>query len=319
MASFFRRGNNSSMIPPVEPTPGQQQRQSQPGGGGVGLNTSNADGNRSALFSGLQRSGTATSSNPPPSYRSSPAAGPSSSSSGPGDPYGDAAGDSNRAALFGDYQPRDAPVKERKYGYDGREQEEDFDEDEEIEGIKQEMRGVKQESLASTRNALRIAREAEDTARGTLSKLGDQSERIANTERHLDIAKANNQRAEDKAAELKQLNRSIFRPVITWNKVRSNRSRCTALRDFTDIPQFGFLVGRHSRCTRRKDHQPSSSRARRSRKGSDGRHGYASTIEPGCQSRSRRSRLLWWSSETGSDGCEKRGSKSLSIRSDRIR
>lgn len=33
------------------------------------------------------------------------------------------------------------------------------------------------------------------------------------------MAKANNQRAEDKAAELKQLNRSIFRPVVTWNKV----------------------------------------------------------------------------------------------------
>jgi hypothetical protein len=29
--------------------------------------------------------------------------------------------------------------------------EEDFDEDEEIEGIKQDMRGIKQESLASTR------------------------------------------------------------------------------------------------------------------------------------------------------------------------
>ena len=44
-------------------------------------------------------------------------------------------------------------------------------------------------------------------------------ERIANSERYLDMAKANNQRAEDKAAELKQLNKSIFRPVIVWNKV----------------------------------------------------------------------------------------------------
>lgn len=44
-------------------------------------------------------------------------------------------------------------------------------------------------------------------------------ERIANSERYLDMAKANNQRAEDKASELKQLNKSIFRPVIVWNKV----------------------------------------------------------------------------------------------------
>jgi hypothetical protein len=46
------------------------------------------------------------------------------------------------------------------------------------------------------------------------------TERIANTERHLDIAKANNQRAEDKAKELKKLNQSIFKPAVTWNKVR---------------------------------------------------------------------------------------------------
>lgn len=33
------------------------------------------------------------------------------------------------------------------------------------------------------------------------------------------MAKANNQRAEDKATELKALSRSIFRPAIVWNKV----------------------------------------------------------------------------------------------------
>ena len=45
------------------------------------------------------------------------------------------------------------------------------EEDEEVEGIKQQMRFVKQESLASSRNAVRIAREAEETARATLDKL----------------------------------------------------------------------------------------------------------------------------------------------------
>ncbi|CAL1695905.1 unnamed protein product [Somion occarium] len=74
------------------------------------------------------------------------------------------------------------------------------------------------ESVNSTRNALRLAREAEETARGTLGRLGDQSEKLANTERHLDVSKGHSQRAEDKADELKQLNRSIFRPVITFNK-----------------------------------------------------------------------------------------------------
>ncbi|GAA5858762.1 hypothetical protein JCM8547_004976 [Rhodosporidiobolus lusitaniae] len=102
----------------------------------------------------------------------------------------------------------------------GGQQQQTFEneEDEEVEGIKQQMRFVKQESLASTRNAVRIAREAEETARATLDKLGEQSDRIANTERHLDLAKAHNDRAVDETKELEALNRSIFRPTFTFNK-----------------------------------------------------------------------------------------------------
>jgi protein transport protein SEC9 len=47
--------------------------------------------------------------------------------------------------------------------------------DEDVEGIKQQTRFIKQDSVNTTRNALRLAREAEDTARNTLMKLGDQS------------------------------------------------------------------------------------------------------------------------------------------------
>jgi len=52
---------------------------------------------------------------------------------------------------------------------DGQENEDD------VEGIKQQTRFVKQESVTSTRNALRLAQEAEETARNTLTRLGDQS------------------------------------------------------------------------------------------------------------------------------------------------
>lgn len=120
--------------------------------------------------------------------------------------------DATRDELFSGYKAPDKPAAERKFGYEGRETEEDFDEDEEVEGIRQEMRGLKQDSLASTRwvwagrrgewwgesvwrgprgagscesdsneadgprrNALRLAREAEENARGTVSKLADQS------------------------------------------------------------------------------------------------------------------------------------------------
>ena len=61
-----------------------------------------------------------------------------------------------------------------RYG-DEQQQDQALDEDEEVEGIKQEMRFVKQDTLASSRNALRIAREAEETSRATLDKLGEQS------------------------------------------------------------------------------------------------------------------------------------------------
>ena len=44
------------------------------------------------------------------------------------------------------------------------------------------------------------------------------TEKLANTERHLDVSKGHSVRAEDKTDELKKLNRSIFRPAITFNK-----------------------------------------------------------------------------------------------------
>lgn len=43
-------------------------------------------------------------------------------------------------------------------------------------------------------------------------------EKLASTERHLDVSKGHSVRADDKTDELKKLNRSIFRPAITFNK-----------------------------------------------------------------------------------------------------
>lgn len=150
-----------------------------------------------------------------------------------GDPYargGNA--DADRAALFSGFDPSkrpaggaggnrfaDGPAGRAGGNDDGpREFQTQEDEDEEVEGIKQQTRWVKQESVQSTRNALRIAREAEETGRNTLLRLGDQSEKLANTERYVDQGKLHAARAEDKTDELKKLNRSIFRPAITFNK-----------------------------------------------------------------------------------------------------
>jgi hypothetical protein len=83
-------------------------------------------------------------------------------------------------------------------------------EEEDVVAAKQEIRFIKQQDVASTRNARRIAEQAEQTGRETLARLGAQGERIHNTERNLDMASNQNRLAEEKARELKTLNRSMF-------------------------------------------------------------------------------------------------------------
>ncbi|CAE6507568.1 unnamed protein product [Rhizoctonia solani] len=130
--------------------------------------------------------------------------------------------DADRAELFAGRQPTQA-----QGGFDDDESMRMNPEEEEeaVEGIKQDTRNLKQESVQSTRNALRIARQAEETAQNTLLKLGDQSEKIANTERHLDLAKGSHNRAEDKTSETEKLNQSIFRPRFGFNKEAKRRKQ----------------------------------------------------------------------------------------------
>lgn len=160
---FFKRKTGPE-IPPVMPTPGQQQMndpyaaRSRPG-----ANDPYAASGHKDPYAGVQRAHAAgTDPNSPYGVQR-----------GPQDPQNDA----NREALFGGMPQQGGQQlqRQRQYGYDGREQEEDFDEDDEIEGIRQGMRETKMDSLASTRNALRLAREAEENAHGTISRLADQS------------------------------------------------------------------------------------------------------------------------------------------------
>lgn len=83
-------------------------------------------------------------------------------------------------------------------------------EEEDVKASKDEIKFIKQQDVSSTRNARRIAEQAEATGRETLARLGVQGERIHNTERNLDMASHQNRLAEEKARELKTLNRSMF-------------------------------------------------------------------------------------------------------------
>ncbi|KAG6906453.1 hypothetical protein DXG01_013892 [Tephrocybe rancida] len=97
--------------------------------------------------------------------------------------------------------------------------------EEDIEGIKRQTRYVKQESLKSARNAVQLARQAEETARSTLARVGKQSDKLANAERDFDLAYGHAARAADRTDELRQLNRSIFRPVITFDNESDHITR----------------------------------------------------------------------------------------------
>ncbi|KAI9314993.1 hypothetical protein BX666DRAFT_1861944, partial [Dichotomocladium elegans] len=99
------------------------------------------------------------------------------------------------------------------------------DEDEEVGALKSQIRNVKQDTLESTRNALRKLAETEDSAATSMNMLQEQSGQIANVGRNLDLSKAYSDRAATQANELKQLNRSIFIPVVKNPFNRSKREQ----------------------------------------------------------------------------------------------
>ncbi|MCJ1257257.1 Protein transport protein S9 plasma membrane t-SNARE [Lignoscripta atroalba] len=97
------------------------------------------------------------------------------------------------------------------YGaYQDRQLTAEEEEEEDVQATKQQIRFMKQEDVSSTRNALRMAQQAEETGRATLARLGAQGENIHNTEKNLDLAHNQNRIAEEKARELKTLNKSMF-------------------------------------------------------------------------------------------------------------
>ncbi|KAK6428703.1 Protein transport protein S9 plasma membrane t-SNARE, partial [Oleoguttula sp. CCFEE 5521] len=117
-------------------------------------------------------------------------------------------GGNNSYANTGGYDAGDLPG-----GYGSvpdRELTAEEQEDQDVEAAKSEIKFIKQQDLASTRNTRRMAEQNGITARETLARLGQQGERIHNTEKNLDMASHQNRLANEKARELKTLNRSMF-------------------------------------------------------------------------------------------------------------
>lgn len=169
-----------------------QQTSRQGGYGGMGRRNSqdtiSTDAGRNALFGDAPKR----------------AAQPAPTSAQPYDTSGDAsysnAGGYGSSDLHGGYG---SPAPDRELTAEEQEEED-------VNASKQEIRFIKQQDISSTRNARRIAEQSEQIGRDTLARLGAQGERIHNTERNLDLASSQNVLAEEKARELKTLNRSMF-------------------------------------------------------------------------------------------------------------
>ncbi|CEJ90196.1 hypothetical protein VHEMI05995 [[Torrubiella] hemipterigena] len=161
-----------------------------PGGyGGFGGGRDEPDSNRDALLGGAQdRYAQKQSSNTGP----------------PGGAYGQAgqpgAGAPGNNSYGGDYGG---------YG-EQRQLTEEEQEEADYQSILQEKRQVQQESASSVSRSVQMARQANEVGRATLARLGAQGERLQNTEKNLDLAANQNKIAQDRAAELKTLNRSMF-------------------------------------------------------------------------------------------------------------
>ncbi|GFP58168.1 protein transport protein SEC9 [Trichoderma asperellum] len=163
-------------------------------------------------------------SGPGSNYNNSPAAG----ARGPGGygGFGRDAPDSNRDALFAGAQERLEQKQQQavtsgadssgatggSYGGYGEQREltEEEQEEADYQAILTEKRQVQQDSVASVNRSVQMARQANEVGRATLARLGAQGERLHNTEKNLDLAANQNKIAQDRAAELKTLNRSMF-------------------------------------------------------------------------------------------------------------
>jgi hypothetical protein len=180
--SWFNKRKDASVIPPVE-APAPSYRSPAP--------SYRSTTSTSALPPVRSAAATYVASRDGPMYnKPSPSSQPPATDSevlmdkyqrnkSVGDLYSRGQGnvDEDRSELFAGFKPKgDGPSGRFTDGPGlGREPPPGEENDEDIEGIKQQTRFLKQDSVNSTRNALRLAREAEETARSTMGRLGDQS------------------------------------------------------------------------------------------------------------------------------------------------
>ncbi|KAJ5960914.1 uncharacterized protein N7479_008064 [Penicillium vulpinum] len=187
------------------PASGSGSRYGSGGYGGLGGDDPNdpSASDRNKLFGGANKNRSPDNSGAaPPPY--------SEGQGGQGGPAQNYGGGSNEYSMA-TFQERQLTAEE--------------EEEESVQATKNEMRFIKQGDVASTRNALRAAAQAEETGRSTLARLGAQGESIHDAEKSLDMTTIEGRIAEDKARELKTLNKSMFAVHVSNPFTASQRRR----------------------------------------------------------------------------------------------
>ncbi|KAF1834319.1 hypothetical protein BDW02DRAFT_579726 [Decorospora gaudefroyi] len=145
-------------------------------------------------------------------------------------PQQQAPGGSGQSAAYGGGAAGGYGATPGGYGtYEDRKLTAEEQEEEDIDATKQEIKFMKQKDVASTRNALRLAEQALETGRGTLATMASQGERIHKyidyTERNLDLASIQSDRASGQTKELTRVNASMFSVVPNPFTGNSKRER----------------------------------------------------------------------------------------------
>jgi len=176
-----------------------------------------------------------------------------------------------------DHQDRDTPGEQREAS----------PEDLEIASVKQEIRETSQQTLNSTQRALLKAEEAENTGRHTLDRLGEQRNKILNTEQSMIIAKAESEEAKSQTHELKDLHDKPFFVYVPEPKQKRGAEEKAARREeqmIEEIEKRKREALEHARQTDAVLGKPGSTRslnhsATGSRKANDAEQGHEYTFE----------------------------------------
>lgn len=159
--------------------------------------------------------------------------------------------------------------------------------DDEYDELVNQLQDVKSNSVQSSRNALRHLREAEESGASTLTELNNQTERLKKVDQQLTVADLESTKGQNKATELKKLNRNFLVAKLGFgNPFSSSKKKEKKLQAKVDAMRASQNSAEDGTAVAAEDHNGRSSSGSRNGTGSSG--GSAGYTSGGVPSRSNR-------------------------------